>query len=53
MHHPQRLHMPPLSHPLPAGDPPPDDLPVDPDRGPEQPQVPGDLPPPPMVDPGR
>ncbi len=44
---------PPLHHPLPAGDPPPDLLPVDPDQGPDRPVDPQDIPPSPIVDPGR
>lgn len=48
--HPQHS---PLTHPLPAGDPPPDMLPVDPDTGPAQPADPQDTPPVPVIDPGR
>ncbi len=44
---------PPIHHPLPAGDPPPDLLPVDPDQGPDRPVDPQDVPPAPVVDPGR
>ena len=47
------LQHPPLSHPFPAGDPPPDRLPVDPDPGPGLPLGPQDPPVVPVVDPGH